>query len=101
MSVAFITHPECLLHEMGEGHPERPERLGAIEDKLLAMRLDYLVARVEVYEESVENSLEQEGLKHAVSDQFRRLVELSPSLGKLSHNKASRKFTQDGKKPPL
>src|ERR1700730_11770917 len=32
---------------MGEGHPERPERLGAIEDKLLAMRLDYLVARVE------------------------------------------------------
>src|SRR5881275_144931 len=27
VSLAFISHPECHLHEMGEGHPERPERL--------------------------------------------------------------------------
>jgi acetoin utilization deacetylase AcuC-like enzyme len=47
VSIAFITHPECLLHEMGDGHPERPERLWAIEDKLLTTRLEYLVARVE------------------------------------------------------
>src|SRR5262249_39499822 len=40
----------------------------------------YLTARVEVYEEPVDNNLELEGLKHAVSGQFRRLVELSPSL---------------------
>jgi len=32
VALAFITHPDCLLHEMGEGHPERPERLAAIED---------------------------------------------------------------------
>src|SRR5260370_6019394 len=32
---------------MGEGHPERPERLSAIEDRLIASRLDYLVTRVE------------------------------------------------------
>ena len=45
MAVAFITHPECLLHEMGEGHPERPERLHAIEDRLMVTRLDYLLSR--------------------------------------------------------
>jgi acetoin utilization deacetylase AcuC-like enzyme len=30
MGIAFITHPECALHEMGEGHPERPARLRAL-----------------------------------------------------------------------
>ena len=45
MSVAFITHPECLRHEMGEGHPERPERLRAIEDQLSHSRLDQAVVR--------------------------------------------------------
>ena len=47
MAIAFISHPACLRHQMGEGHPERPERLSAIEDKLLASRLDYLVVRAE------------------------------------------------------
>ena len=47
MAIAFITHPECFLHEMGEGHPEGPERLSAIEDRLIASRLDYLVTRHE------------------------------------------------------
>jgi len=37
VSVAFLTHPECMLHEMGEGHPERPARLSAIEDQLVAL----------------------------------------------------------------
>ncbi len=32
---------------MGEGHPERPERLLAIEDKLIASRLEQLVVRHE------------------------------------------------------
>ena len=47
MSLAFITHPDCSLHEMGEGHPERPERLAAIEDKLISSRLEQLVVRHE------------------------------------------------------
>ncbi|HET7731506.1 MAG TPA: histone deacetylase family protein [Usitatibacter sp.] len=33
---AWISHPECRQHEMGAGHPERPERLDAISDYLLA-----------------------------------------------------------------
>ena len=47
VALAFITHPDCLLHEMGEGHPERPERLAAIEDQLIASRLDYVISRYE------------------------------------------------------
>ncbi len=31
----FFTHPDCKSHEMGRGHPECPERLDAIEDRLL------------------------------------------------------------------
>jgi acetoin utilization deacetylase AcuC-like enzyme len=36
VSAAFVTHSECLKHEMGAHHPERPERLTAIEDQLIA-----------------------------------------------------------------
>ena len=36
MAAAFITHPECLKHDMGAHHPERPARLAAIEDQLIA-----------------------------------------------------------------
>jgi acetoin utilization deacetylase AcuC-like enzyme len=31
----YFTHPVCWKHEMGAGHPECPERLSAIEDRLL------------------------------------------------------------------
>src|SRR6267142_1769564 len=36
MRAAFVTHADCLKHEMGASHPERPERLAAIEDQLIA-----------------------------------------------------------------
>jgi len=39
LSTVFITHPECLLHDMGAGHPESPARLQAISDQLLASGL--------------------------------------------------------------
>lgn len=32
---AFISHPDCLKHEMGSHHPECPERLSAIHDHML------------------------------------------------------------------
>jgi len=31
----YFTHPDCRRHEMGRGHPECPERLDAIDDRLL------------------------------------------------------------------
>src|SRR5919112_4714574 len=36
MTTAFITHADCLKHDMGAHHPERPARLAAIEDQLIA-----------------------------------------------------------------
>jgi acetoin utilization deacetylase AcuC-like enzyme len=47
MSVAFITHADCLKHEMGAHHPERPERLTAIEDQLIASGVGEHLARHE------------------------------------------------------
>lgn len=35
MLCAYITHNDCLRHEMGPGHPEAPARLSAIHDRLL------------------------------------------------------------------
>ena len=46
-TTAFITHAECLKHDMGAGHPERPQRLGAIEDQLIASGLEAHLARHE------------------------------------------------------
>jgi acetoin utilization deacetylase AcuC-like enzyme len=47
MSAAFITHPECLKHEMGAHHPEQPARLSAIEDQLIASGVAPYIARYE------------------------------------------------------
>jgi len=44
LATAFITHPACLLHDMGPSHPECPARLHAIDDQLIASGLsNYLV----------------------------------------------------------
>ncbi len=40
MTIAFITHPDCALHDMGAGHPECPARLHAIQDQLISSGLD-------------------------------------------------------------
>ena len=39
-TTAFITHRDCLLHDMGAHHPESPDRLSAINDRLIAAGLD-------------------------------------------------------------
>jgi acetoin utilization deacetylase AcuC-like enzyme len=36
MTTAYITHPDCLRHEMGAGHPECPARLGAVNEQMRA-----------------------------------------------------------------
>jgi acetoin utilization deacetylase AcuC-like enzyme len=47
MTTGFFSHPDCLLHEMGAAHPERPARLRAIDEQLLASRIDTVVERDE------------------------------------------------------
>ena len=45
MSTAFFTHADCRRHDMGQGHPECPARLDAIEDHFLATGLADVLAR--------------------------------------------------------
>ena len=47
MTTAFITHRDCWRHDMGSHHPECPERLGAIQDRLIAAGLDLYLAHHE------------------------------------------------------
>ncbi len=47
MPAAFVTHADCLKHDMGAHHPERPARLAAIEDQLIASRIGQHLARYE------------------------------------------------------
>jgi acetoin utilization deacetylase AcuC-like enzyme len=43
----YFTHRDCWKHEMGQGHPECPERLDAIEDRLLISGVGDALARYE------------------------------------------------------
>ena len=47
MATGLYTHPEFLRHEMGPHHPECPDRLRAIEDQLIASRIDDLLVPCE------------------------------------------------------
>ncbi|MCU7845522.1 MAG: histone deacetylase family protein [Candidatus Thiodiazotropha sp. (ex Monitilora ramsayi)] len=43
MRTAYITHPDCLEHDTGIGHPENASRLQAIDDRLMAAQVyDFL-----------------------------------------------------------
>jgi acetoin utilization deacetylase AcuC-like enzyme len=83
MTTAFITHRDCLQHDMGAHHPECPERLGAINDRLIAAGLDaylhfhdaplvtleqLLRAHPRRYIEMLEESAPQHGVVHVDPD---------------------------------
>lgn len=83
MQTAYITHPDCLRHEMVEYHPECPQRLTAIEDQLAAKGLmDFLHyreapnasilqlerAHEKKYVEDIYNNSPLEGLRHVDPD---------------------------------
>jgi acetoin utilization deacetylase AcuC-like enzyme len=44
VTTLLISHPACLAHDMGEGHPERPERIRAV-DRMLESEIFQLLAR--------------------------------------------------------
>lgn len=62
--VAWITHPACLLHDMGPLHPECPERLQAIEDRLRASGLSDFMRRLEAPRASREQLLRAHTAAH-------------------------------------
>ncbi len=43
MAIAYISHYDCQLHDMGHHHPEQPARLAAINDRLIATGLDMVL----------------------------------------------------------
>jgi acetoin utilization deacetylase AcuC-like enzyme len=45
MTIAYISHPACRLHDVGSEHPEIPARLDVIEDKLLETGLEFAIRR--------------------------------------------------------
>ncbi len=47
MATGFISHPLCRQHVMGGSHPERPERLAAIQDRLMAAGIWPLLRHIE------------------------------------------------------
>jgi len=82
-AAAFVTHAECLKHDMGAGHPEQPARLGAIEDQLIAsgvlphltrfdapLATDEQLARVHPieYVQAIREAAPQEGRVHLDPD---------------------------------
>jgi acetoin utilization deacetylase AcuC-like enzyme len=67
MATALLTHPDCVLHEMGAGHPESPQRLKAI---LAALQASGLASRL-VSREAPEATREQlERVHHADHVEF-------------------------------
>jgi len=40
MTIAYLSHPSFMAHDMGAGHPEQPARLSAISDQLIAAGLE-------------------------------------------------------------
>ncbi len=47
MGIAYLSHHDCSAHEMGQRHPERPARLAAINDRLIASGLDTALVHYE------------------------------------------------------
>lgn len=45
LSTALYTHPACIEHQPGPGHPESPDRLRAVLDALSADEFDGLDRR--------------------------------------------------------
>jgi acetoin utilization deacetylase AcuC-like enzyme len=48
MTTGYFTHRDFHLHEMGAGHPECPERLDAINDRLISSGLGDVLSRCDV-----------------------------------------------------
>ncbi len=57
MNLAYISHEDCRLHQMGTHHVEVPERLHAISDRMIAAGLEMLVSHYDAPKASREQLL--------------------------------------------
>jgi len=76
MATAFISHADCLKHEMGAYHPECPARLEAINDQLIASGVLQFLAS---YEAPLASE-EQLARAHPI-EYVRAIREVAPAQG--------------------
>jgi acetoin utilization deacetylase AcuC-like enzyme len=67
LATGYFTHPDCWRHEMGAGHPECPQRLDAIEDRLKSTGLNIALARREATPASLADLELAHGRMHLAS----------------------------------
>ena len=79
--VAWITHPSSLRHSNGEGHPECPQRLQAIEDRLRLCGLLDFMQQVQAPAASIEQLLPVHDRAH-----IERVLHADTSDGPLWHD---------------
>ena len=87
MPTALYTHPDCHAHDMGQGHPECPQRLDAIHDHLIAIGLDVALE----YREAPLVDLHDVELAHNVG----YVAQLKDRLEQLALTGESRAFDPD------
>ena len=76
MATALLTHPDCALHEMGEGHPESPQRLRSV---LAAIEASGLAGKLMAREAP---AAEREHLERVhESEHVDRVFEAAPARG--------------------
>ena len=75
-TTAFITHRDCWLHQMGSFHPECPDRLAAINDRLIAAGLDMYLS---FYDAPV--ATEEQVCRAHDPEYFKQLVDSVPEHG--------------------
>jgi acetoin utilization deacetylase AcuC-like enzyme len=76
MTTAFITHRECMQHDMGSHHPECPDRLSAINDRLIASGIDQYLAFYDAPLASIEQLTRVHPPEHV-----RRIMQSAPQNG--------------------
>src|SRR5258706_4470321 len=76
MATAILTHPDCVRHEMGEGHPESPMRLKAI---LAALESSGLGAKLTMHEAPPAEREHLERVHHA--EHVQMVFETAPERG--------------------
>jgi acetoin utilization deacetylase AcuC-like enzyme len=76
MTIALISHPDCLRHEMGPDHPESPARLHAIQDQLVASGLDMVL-----YHRDAPRASRAELERVHAADYVQSIFDLAPASG--------------------
>jgi acetoin utilization deacetylase AcuC-like enzyme len=66
-ATGYFTHRDCWKHEMGTGHPECPQRLDAIEDRLLASGVGDCLDRREAPEAALDHIALAHGRMHVAA----------------------------------